>query len=101
MLHEDVFSQKRKLDDFSLKKMKSKYQPINCHFYDELELLAMRRKACSILFLDSNDQQQEINDTILTFKIMDKAEYVILKNNDPIRLDRLVEVDGKVLKGFC
>ena len=81
--------------------MKSKYQPINCHFYDELELLAMRRKACSILFLDSNDQQQEINDTILTFKIVDKAEYVILKNNDPIRLDRLVEVDGKVLKGFC
>jgi len=81
--------------------MKSKYQPINCHFYDELELLAMRRKACSILFLDSNEQQQEINDTILTFKIVDKAEYVILKNNDPIRLDRLVEVDGKVLKGFC
>jgi len=78
-----------------------KYQPINCHFYDELEVLAMRQKACSILYLDEKEQQQEITDTILTFKIIDKAEYVVLKKNDPIRLDRLVQVDGKVLKGFC
>jgi len=117
LLHEYVFSQKRKLGGFSLitykcppktrykntnrKIMKPKYQPISCHFYDELELLAMRQKKCSILYLDANDQQQEITDTILTFKIIDKAEYVILKNNDPIRLDRLIQVDGKVLKGFC
>ena len=81
--------------------MKPKYQPINCHFYDELELLALRQKPCTIVFLNATDQQQEIKDTLLTFKIIEQAEYVLLKNNDPIRLDRLVSVDGKVLKGFC
>lgn len=83
--------------------MKQKYQPINCNFYDELEILAMRGQSCSILYWkDLNLQEQlETTDTIITIKIIDKAEFLILKEGTPIRLDQLISVDGKELKGYC
>lgn len=81
--------------------MSQKYQPINCHFYDELELLAIRQKHCSILYLDETGNQLEKSAVIIDFKIIAAAEYMLLKDGDKIRLDRLVAVDGKVLEGFC
>lgn len=81
--------------------MSQKYQPISCHFYDELELLAIRQKNCSIVYLDETGNQLEKVAIIIDFKIMDAAEFMLLKDGEKIRLDRLVSVDGKVLKGFC
>ncbi len=81
--------------------MSKKYQPISCHFYDELELLAIRQKNCSIVYLDETGNQLERLGIIIDFKIIDAAEYMLLKDGERIRLDRLVSVDGKVLKGFC
>ncbi len=83
--------------------MKQKYQPINCNFYDELEILAMRGQSCSICFWKDLEiqEQMEIKDTIITIKIVDKAEFLILKEGMPIRLDLLISVDGKELKGYC
>lgn len=81
--------------------MPKKYQPINCHFYDELELLAIRQKNCLIIYLDETGNQVEKSAVIMDFKIIDAAEFMLLKDGDKIRLDQLVSVDGKVLKGFC
>jgi len=81
--------------------MSQKYQPINCHFYDELELLAIRQKNCQIIYLDETGKQLEKSGIITDFKILDAAEYMLLKDGDKIRLDRLVAVGGKVLEGFC
>ena len=81
--------------------MSQKYQPISCHFYDELELLAIRQKKCSIVYLDETGNQLEKLAIIIDFKIIDAAEFMLLKDGEKIRLDRLVSVDGKVLKGFC
>ncbi len=83
--------------------MKQKYLPINCNFYDELEILAMRGQSCLIRYWkDLKYQEQvEITDTITTIKIVDKAEYLLLKKGTPIRLDQLISVDGKELKGYC
>lgn len=81
--------------------MSKKYQPINCHFYDELELLAVRRIACPIVYHNEQDEILERTDVIVDFKIVDEAEFMILKSGERIRLDRIVSVDGKVLKGFC
>jgi len=81
--------------------MSQKYQPINCHFYDELELLAIRQKKCSIVYVDETENQLEKLGIITDFKIIDAAEYMLLKDGDQIRLDRLVSVDGKELNGFC
>jgi Rho-binding antiterminator len=81
--------------------MNTKYQPISCHFYDELELLAIRRQACQIIFRKDGEAITEINDQIMDFKIIDKAEYLILKNHPNIRLDYLISVNGKELNGYC
>lgn len=81
--------------------MPKKYQPINCHFYDELELLAIRRKVCKIIYYNEQEEQIERTDSIVDFKIIDQAEYMLLKSGEQIRLDRLVSADGKVLQGFC
>ena len=81
--------------------MNQKYQPINCHFYDELELLAIRQKNCAIVYFDESGNQLEKSAVIIDFKIMEAAEYMLLKDGDKIRLDRLIAVDGKVLEGFC
>ncbi len=81
--------------------MSQKYQPISCHFYDELELLAIRQKNCSIVYLDETGSQLKKFAVITDFKIIDAAEFMLLKDGDKIRLDRLISVDGKVLQGFC
>jgi len=83
--------------------MKQKYHPINCNFYDELEILAMRGQSCNIHYWkDLKFQEQvEITDTIMDIKIIDKAEFLILKEATSIRLDQLISVDGKELKGYC
>ena len=83
--------------------MKQKYQPINCNFYDELEILAMRGQSCAIRFWKDLEfqEQLEITDTILTIKIINKAEFLILKEGNPIRLDQLISVDDKELEGYC
>lgn len=81
--------------------MSKKYQPINCHFYDELELLAIRQKACKIIYHNEQEEVLERTDVIVDFKIVDHAEFMLLKSGERIRLDRLVSADGKVLSGFC
>ena len=81
--------------------MNTKYQPINCHFYDELELLAIRQKNCLIQYQNEAEKVLEKMDVILDFKIIDKAEFMLLKSGEKIRLDKIISVDGKVLKGFC
>lgn len=81
--------------------MSQKYQPINCHFYDELELLAIRQKNCLIVYKEEGGNQVEKYGIITDFKIIDSAEYMLLKDGGKIRLDWLVSVDGKLLEGFC
>ena len=78
-----------------------KYQPINCHFYDELELLAIRQKNCSITYLDESGNSLEKVGIIVDFKIISAAEFMLLNDGSKIRLDRLISVDGKVLEGYC
>ena len=81
--------------------MSTKYQPINCHFYDELELLAIRQQSCLIQYREDAEAIVERTDVILDFKIIEQAEFMVLKSEVKIRLDKIVSVDGKVLKGFC
>ena len=79
----------------------SKYTPISCSFYDELEALATLRKSCLIQYRDAQGELQHQNAIIKDFFIRDKVEYMLLDNGDTIRLDYLVEVDGKVLNKYC
>jgi len=73
-----------------------KYNPINCNLYDELEILAMRKQRTSILFID-NETQVELEDALIkNLYSREKIEYMVLESGVEIRLDQLIEVDGKV-----
>ena len=76
--------------------MKQHYQPIDCHFYDELELLAIRGQTCQIVFHDDG-VEKEIEDIIIDFKIIERAEFMLLKSGKSIRLDQIIRVNDKVL----
>ena len=80
--------------------MNQKYHPINCHFYDELELLAVRQQKCEIIFHTTSDKIESITDTIVDFKIINQAEYMVLEGGNKIRLDYLISVDGKKMEGY-
>ncbi len=76
------------------------YTPINCNFYDELEALATLRKRVKIIYT-KNNEVHSIYEVITTFFVKDHVEYLTLSNGISIRLDTLIEVDGKLLPGIC
>jgi len=69
------------------------YQSISCHFYDELEAAAVKKVLCTIVYEDGQEQK-EIQQKIIDLKIIDKAEYMILDNEQKIRLDKIVLFNG-------
>jgi len=76
------------------------YQPISCNFYDELEALATLRRSCLIVYREEENIQQ-VQAVIKDFFIEDGAEFMLLHSGQRIRLDHLISVDGKELKGYC
>ncbi len=78
---------------------KEPYQPISCAYYDELEALATLRKNCWIVYKNEAGEQQEIEAVIKDFYIQDKVEYMLLSDGKQIRLDYILQVDGKPLPG--
>ena len=73
--------------------MTPEYKRISCHLYDELELIAFRKKPIQIVYV-FDGHRKNIYDTISTLKVHDGAEWACFQRNEPIRLDSLVEVDG-------
>ena len=69
------------------------YRPIDCNYYDELTLLAMRKALCFIRFKDDLGKEQQCESIIKDIYTKDKVEYLLLVENDQkLRLDRLLEV---------
>jgi len=67
----------------------NEYQSISCHFYDELEAAAVKKVLCTIVYKEE-DEEKEIKQKIIDLKIIDKAEYMILENDQKIRLDKVL-----------
>jgi Rho-binding antiterminator len=81
--------------------MNQPYQPINCSFYDELEILAMRKRKVTVEFRDEDNQDTSAEDVIVDVYSRNKEEFLKLRGGQIIRLDRLIRVDGKSLPGSC
>ena len=69
------------------------YKRINCSFYDELELRAMRDKKV-LIEVHPQFGGQQIESRILTFEVKDHAEWMVLPDDVRIRLDHIRAVDG-------
>ena len=73
--------------------MDNKYHAISCHFYDELEVLAVKKIIAKITYFE-NENEMTIEDLIVDFKTKNKEEFLILKNGTQIRLDKIVRING-------
>jgi Rho-binding antiterminator len=76
------------------------YKPVNCDFYDELEALATLKKDSEIVFRADNEAKSVIHGRIANLYIRDRVEYMKLNNGLEIRLDRIIEIDGKKRKDY-
>lgn len=81
--------------------MENGYHPIDCNYYDELILLAMRKKMCEIVY--QNEAGQRISEMAMIVDVFtkEKAEYIKLSNDKLIRLDHLISANGKENKLSC
>lgn len=77
-----------------------KYIPINCDFYDELETLATIGKRVKVSYLE-NSARIDTSGIIKNLFTKDSVEYMTLDNGITFRLDKLVEIDGKILPNVC
>lgn len=78
-----------------------KYQPISCDYYDELEIVAMHQSIAKIIFRNEAGEETTISTKIKTLQTRNSEEFLILANGDEIRLDKLVSMNGKVIKNYC
>ncbi len=77
------------------------YQPINCDFYDELEALATLKRKCDIIFRSEDGGTIVIKGRIVDLFTKEKVEFMKLESGLEIRLDKLIEVDGKKAAYYC
>lgn len=84
------------------------YTPISCSFYDELEALATRKERVVIEYYDSINDKITVPPVIKTVEgfiknlfTKSKEEFVELDNTFTIRLDKIVAVNGKVMRLYC
>jgi Rho-binding antiterminator len=80
--------------------MQTDYKPIACHFYDELEDLAVKKIKSKIIFTQ-NENTKEIEDFIIDFKTLNKQEFIILSSGLEIRLDKIISVNDSKPLATC
>jgi len=80
--------------------MNESYTPINCDFHDELEAIATLRNNCVIVYC-SSDGETRVQDYIDDVYARNGEEFIKLNSGLVIRLDALVEVDGKSSPPSC
>ena len=80
--------------------MYDKYQTVSCHFYDELEALAVKKVLSKITYLE-NENEKIIEDTIIDFKTKNKEEFLILSSGLNIRLDKIIKINDLIPKDYC
>ncbi|QDV43967.1 hypothetical protein Enr13x_38280 [Stieleria neptunia] len=81
--------------------MDEPYTPISCTFYDQLEILAMRKSPTTIRYRDAEEHEQQTTAVVVDVYSKDKQEWVKLDDGTIIRLDRLISADGHPLSGEC
>ena len=73
------------------------YRPIDCTFHDELELRAVRRVRCELVYRDAAGAEQLRYGRIVDLSTRDGEEYLRLDDGTDVRLDRVIRVDGRRL----
>lgn len=84
-----------------MKKEKNKsYQPIACSIYDELELLAMRKKALTLTYTQEG-KDINVKTVVIDLFTKEKEEFLVLENKQTIRLDHILLINSKPIAFKC
>lgn len=81
--------------------MHTPYVPIDCNFYDELTLRAMRGRPCTLRYRDEGGKVLEVEAVIEDVYTQGPEEFVRLRGGVVIRLDRIEAVDGIAPPASC
>lgn len=76
---------------------KKKYEPINCSFHDVLLEKATFRKVTEIVYHTTDGIQKQTKNVIKDVYTKRGEEFMLLDNEEVIRLDYIVSVDGVLL----
>ena len=76
---------------------KTAYAPIDCNFYDELTLLAMRGSACEVVYRRPGEEPVRLVDSVEDVFTKGPEEFIRLGGGEVVRLDHLVTVAGKAV----
>lgn len=77
------------------------YRPIDCTFYDELTLRAMRRSTAEISYVDEEGGEHAARGVVEDVFTRGDEEYLRLESGTEIRLDRIRAIDGIRPPGAC
>ncbi|MFK7937716.1 MAG: hypothetical protein AB8G22_29635 [Saprospiraceae bacterium] len=77
------------------------YHPIDCNYYDELVLIAMRKREVTIVYQAAEQKITTLQSVIRDIYTKDKEEFILTETGLPIRLDKLISVDGKAVVKGC
>ena len=72
---------------------KKPYKPINCYYYDYLEIYAMRKTLVEIKLKDEDNAEFTISTRISNLKAIDGEEFMYLENGSVYRLDKLISIN--------
>lgn len=73
------------------------YVPIDCHFHDRLEELAVTKAECTIEFWDADGVACSLNTRVEDVFARNGEEFIDLASGHRVRLDRLIRVNGHSL----
>ena len=73
----------------------SDYIPIDCNFYDELVLLAMRKT--KVTFIPNIYNVEEGDYLVDLVTEASKEEFAVLKSGIRIRLDKIANIEGHLV----
>ncbi|WP_235295685.1 hypothetical protein [Portibacter marinus] len=73
--------------------MKNPYQPVDCNFIDQVEIMATRKLMVNIAFLH-DDQIKTIYAQIKTWFTKEKVEYLETQDGMVFRMDEIIEING-------
>ncbi|MBK8231556.1 MAG: hypothetical protein IPK72_13450 [Candidatus Eisenbacteria bacterium] len=77
--------------------MSDPYRPIDCGEHDRLLDLSTRRRSCALRYRDDSGVVLSLTTHIADVFTRAGAEFLTTGDGRDIRLDRLIEVDGRVL----
>lgn len=81
--------------------MNRKYIPVSCDFVDLIEIKATQKVLVHINYKDRSNTVHTLHTRIKTWETRNKVEYLITIENEEIRLDDVISIDGINSKNSC